>query len=95
MPLALADNVAQPPADHVAQFVGDYPCHADGREISEMRLGEVDFTVGGFAAKWSFSAKPKPADKYANFYDKVLADVDRFCSNDSVIVKDVALTVSR
>ncbi len=77
MPLALADNVAQPPADHVAQFAGDYPCHADGREISEMRLGTVDFTVDGFAAKWSFSAKPKPADKYVNFYDKVLAYIRR------------------
>lgn len=80
MPLKLADNVAQPPVDpgdHVAQFAGDYPCHADGREISEMRHTSVDFTVGGFAAKWSFSAKPKPADNYANFYDKVRAYVRR------------------
>ena len=77
MALTLADNVAQPPGNHQAQFAGDFPCHADGREISEIRYSTANFTVGGLTARFDFSAKPKPADKYLDFYEKVLAYVRR------------------
>ena len=37
-PLTLADDVTVQPADHVAMFAGEYPCHADGTPIGAFGL---------------------------------------------------------
>ncbi len=78
MAITFAGDVAAAPRDHVAMWAGEHPCHSDGRLMSEIAHGserravETDLTVDH-----SFSAKPKPAEKYANFYDKISEYVNR------------------
>lgn len=67
------NDKADQPADHVAHFAGDYPCYADGRPIEEIRCSESQAAAGEVKARFSFSAKPKPLDRYANFRDLVKA----------------------
>jgi hypothetical protein len=70
--LVLAGDVTARPDDHVAHFVGDHPCHADGTEISQIRLESRSRTLAdGVAIQHSFSAKPKPSDSYENYYAKM------------------------
>src|ERR1700735_503349 len=73
MPLKLAGDVTVKPENHVAHFIGEFPCRADGTEITTIgnpgngrtKLGE------GVEIDHTFSAKPMPSGFYENYYDKV------------------------
>ena len=73
MPLNLAGDVTVKPANHVAHFIGEFPCRADGTPITTIgekgngrtKLGE------GVEIDQTFSAKPMPSGFYENYYDKV------------------------
>lgn len=73
MPLKLAGDVTVKPENHVAHFIGEFPCRADGTPITTIgekgngrtRLGE------GVEIDHTFSAKPMPSGSYDNYYDKV------------------------
>lgn len=69
--LTLAGDVATRPADHVAMFEGEYPCHADGSPIEAFRhaSGRREIAPGLFIDH-SFSGK-STAGPYENFYDKM------------------------
>src|SRR5215212_6063003 len=43
--LQLAGNVTTRPDNHVAYFVGDHPCRADGSEIAEIRNSSQQQTL--------------------------------------------------
>src|SRR5690349_170813 len=34
--LELAGDIAKPPADHVAKWAGEHPCHHDGSKLSKI-----------------------------------------------------------
>jgi len=74
----LADDVAQAPTDHTAHFVGEYPCNADGTPMTQIvnSPSAVKITEG-ITTNFYLSAKPKPADKYVDFYEKVVTYVRR------------------
>ena len=74
MPLKLAGDVTVKPENHVAQFIGEFPCRADGTPIATIgekgngrtKLGE------GVEIDHTFSAKPMPKRRlHENYYDKV------------------------
>jgi hypothetical protein len=73
MPLKLAGDVTVKPDNHVAHFIGEFPCRADGTLIDTIgnesngrtKLGE------GVEIDQTFSAKPMPSGAYDNYYDKV------------------------
>ena len=73
MPLKLAGDVTVKPENHVAHFIGEFPCRADGAQITTIgnpgngrtKLGE------GVEIDHTFSAKPMPSGFYENYYDKV------------------------
>jgi hypothetical protein len=73
MPLKLAGDVTVKPENHVAHFIGEFPCRADGTSITTIgnegtgrnKLGE------GVEIDHTFSAKPMPSGAYENYYDKV------------------------
>jgi len=73
MPLKLAGDVTVRPENHVAHFIGEFPCRADGAQITTIgnpgngltKLGE------GVEIDHTFSAKPMPSGFYENYYDKV------------------------
>jgi hypothetical protein len=70
--LQLAGNVTTRPDTHVAYFVGDHPCRADGSEIAEIKNSSQRQTLtDGVVISHTFSAKPKPAEHYDDYYDKV------------------------
>ncbi len=74
--LTLANDVTVTSVDHVAYFMGEYPCRADGIEIERIRNSsnkirlDVDLEVDH-----TFSAKPKPSDTYFDYYAKMVAYV--------------------
>src|ERR1700733_4917780 len=73
MRLNLAGDMTVKPENHVAHFIGEFPCRADGTPITTIgekgngraKLGE------GVEIDHTFSAKPMPGGSYENYYDKV------------------------
>jgi hypothetical protein len=74
--LILSDDVTCEPDNHVVIFAGEYPCHKDGSPIERIRSGASDVKIGDIAFSWSFSARPKPSDKYVDYYEKMTAYAD-------------------
>ena len=70
--LVLAGDQTGPPDTHVAYFSGDHPCDEDGSEIGKIKHGSNAHSLAdGVAVSHSFSAKPKPADSYPDYYAQV------------------------
>lgn len=72
-PLNLQADIALAPPDHVMHFIGEYPCHEDGRPIAEIQHSSGAFNLDGVLAQYMFSAKPPVA--FANYYDKAVSYV--------------------
>lgn len=69
--LTLAGDIAQPPRDHTAHFVGCVPCDARGRPLNKIINNTNSQALGGnLAACCYFSAKPH-SGSYSDFYEKV------------------------
>lgn len=72
MPLKLAGDVTVKPENHVAHFIGEYPCRADGTPIEAIRNASTRHELGReVVIDHTFSAKPMPSGAYENYYDKV------------------------
>lgn len=70
--LTLAGDITAQPDDHVAHFVGEHPCNSDGTPIEKIRNASNVQTLGdGVVIQHTFSAKPKPHDRYVDYYAKV------------------------
>lgn len=67
--LNLADDLTRPPDTHVAFFVGEYPCHLSGGEISQIAHGGRQDLGGGLVVDFSFSNRPSAG--YADYYAKM------------------------
>jgi hypothetical protein len=67
--LVLSGNKTLRPDTHVIQFIGDYPCHKDGREIAEIKhQSQNQRLADNIVINHSFSNKP--VNGYADYYDK-------------------------
>jgi len=74
--LVLAGDQTGRPDTHVAYFSGDHPCNEDGSEIEKIKHGSNAHSLAaGVAVNHSFSAKPKPADSYPDYYAQVMTYV--------------------
>jgi hypothetical protein len=70
--LVLADDQTGKPDTHVAYFSGEYPCNEDGTPIEKIRAGSgAQSLAEGVTIEHTFSAKPKPADAYPDYYAQV------------------------
>src|SRR5690348_9998559 len=68
--LTLAGDQTARPSTHVAFFSGEYPCSADGSEISQIRHQSQRQILGhGIEVHHSFSSKP--SNGYKDYYDKM------------------------
>lgn len=68
--LSVTGDRTAPPSDHVAYFVGEYPCQEDGSEISGMKNSSPPTDLDtGLRADHTFSAKP--TTPYPDFHAKV------------------------
>jgi hypothetical protein len=69
-PLTLAADVAQQPRPHTVHWTGDYPCHADGTPIEQIRHQSQIMNLGhGLVAKHGFSSKPP--EGYRDYHHKM------------------------
>ena len=70
--LVLANDQTGRPDTHVAYFAGEHPCNEDGSEIEKIKHGSNAHSLAeGVPVNHSFSAKPKPADSYPDYYAQV------------------------
>lgn len=69
--LTLAGEITVRPQNHVAHFIGDPPCHADGTAIVQILLDENPKppVAAGIQVRQSFSNKP--TDGYPDYYAKM------------------------
>src|SRR4051812_32955377 len=60
MPLTLAGDVTEPPADHTASFCGGVPCDSNGNKLTKTLInGEGVNDLGhGLITSCTFSMKP-------------------------------------
>lgn len=69
--LTLAGGVTAMPDDHVAKFMGEHPCYADGTELYKIKNASREETLDrGIVIQHTFSAKPTTG-RYQNYYDKM------------------------
>ncbi|MFZ1989383.1 MAG: ThiF family adenylyltransferase [Alphaproteobacteria bacterium] len=69
--LTLAGDRTAKPDDHIAYFIGDHPCNADGTEISKIKHASGPTAlVDGLIAHHSFSAKPTTGS-YNDYHHKM------------------------
>lgn len=74
LPLDLAGNATTKPSNHIAYWMGQHPCHADGSKLSEIENSSYSQDLGnGIHTDFKFSAK---AD-YRDYYHKVTTYVGR------------------
>lgn len=67
--LTLSGNKTLKPNTHVIQFIGDHPCHKDGREIIEIKHNSQNQRlVDDITVNHAFSNKP--LNGYADNYEK-------------------------
>ncbi|MBA2610142.1 MAG: ThiF family adenylyltransferase [Actinobacteria bacterium] len=73
MALTLAGDVAQPPDDHTASFVGGIPCDRHGRELTKIINSRAKSDLGGgVVVDCTFSMMPNTnGGRYPNLYEKV------------------------
>ena len=65
-----AGNITAKPRTHVAQFIGEHPCHKNGAKIAQIEHQCNTQTLApGLTINHSFSSKPKVG--YSNYYDKI------------------------
>lgn len=69
--LEVNNDVALPPHDHQVKWFGELPCNEDGTPIQGLGSSEQSVKVADMEAKWNFSCKPKPADRYRDFHHKI------------------------
>jgi hypothetical protein len=63
------------PQTHVIHFIGDHPCNSDGTIITGIQHASQEHNFGnGIVIKHSFSNKP--ANGYANYYEKMVRYAD-------------------
>jgi hypothetical protein len=70
MELKWAGDTTDAPENHVAYFIGEAPCHANGSPLTQIITGGRHQLEPSLIVDHSFSAKPVEG-KYRNFYEKV------------------------
>ena len=83
--LTLAGDTTRPPDTHMAYFIGEYPCNADGSQIGQISNQSGKFHLGDqlIADHW-FSSKPL-SGKYADYHEKMVTYATIICSPASSI----------
>ena len=96
MKLVLAGDVTAKPDDHVAHFVGEYPCRADGAQIEQIRNESVRRELAhDVVVDHRFSAKPQPGGSYGDYYAKVTQYVTILSGYARVIEPGVSAKIFR
>lgn len=68
--LHLAGDVTLPPETHVAYFIGEQPCDANGVPLTRIMAGGGQALAAGLTVQHTFSSKPA-SGRYENYYEKM------------------------
>lgn len=94
--LTLASDVTVRPDDHVAHFMGEYPCREDGKEIDQIKNASARRELASdVVVDHTFSAKPQPSGFYEDYYAKVTQYVTILSSYAQVIEPGVTAKTFR
>ena len=78
--LTQAGGVTTVPADHVAKFIGDHPCYADGAELYKIKhSSQTEVLDRGIVVRHTFSAKPTTG-AYRDYHHKMTTYAEMFCA---------------
>lgn len=84
------DKTVRPVEQHVAYFIGEHPCNSDGTIISGIKNGsQTQVLAVGVEINHTFSAKPTPPLKYADYYEKMTTYVSLISSQAKVIDQNI------
>lgn len=65
-------SVLGPMRDHTVRFIGELPCHVDGRPYEEITIGYASQQLlPNLTVNFHFSSKPKGTGVYPDYYEKV------------------------
>ena len=83
--LTLAGDATTTPDDHVAYFIGEYPCRSNGSPITQIanQSGRVQLTTD-LAVDHTFSSKPA-GGRYADYHEKMTTYVAILASQAEAI----------
>jgi hypothetical protein len=70
-PLDLANDVTVPPGTHVAWWIGEHPCHSDGRVMTALTHSGAQALSATVHADHSFSHKPPGSHGYPHYFAKM------------------------
>lgn len=77
--LSLANSQkAIKPSTHVINFIGEYPCNADGSIITAIQHSNKQNLGNGIVVNFSFSNKPQSG--YSDYFEKVSTYANIICS---------------
>lgn len=66
------DQTVSPVTQHVAHFIGEYPCNSDGTQISTIFLSSQNQLLAeNLEINHSFSSKPTPPIQYVDYHEKM------------------------
>jgi molybdopterin/thiamine biosynthesis adenylyltransferase len=69
--LTLAGDTTRAPETHIASFIGEHPCNADGSEIAQIKHASDRMVLGtDLTVDHSFSSKPL-SGAYQDYYEKM------------------------
>lgn len=84
--LELSGDKTNRPADHVAYWTGDHPCHSDGRKITAIENGSAaQMLREGVKADFTFSAKAA----YRDYHHKMTGYIARI-TGEAVLIDGTA-----
>lgn len=85
--LNLAGDVTARPDTHVAYFVGETPCHADGTAMNELFIGGAITVDAQLTANHTFSQKP-PCGYYEDYYAQLTTYAAMLVGQAQLIVRN-------
>src|SRR6267143_164701 len=75
--LNLAGDTTVQPDPHTALWAGDYPCRSDGSKMEKLVVNSDKQPIReGLVASYTFSQKPKPEERYKDYYHKMATYVN-------------------
>jgi hypothetical protein len=92
--LNVSGNTTLRPDEHQALFVGEYPCHADGSQMTELVNQAVNSVIDDrLTAQFMFSRKPD-SGQYVDYFEKMSA-YDALLSSQATQLDETATARTR
>lgn len=86
--LDLAGDVTVTPTTHVALWIGEHPCHADGAVLHEIAHAQAQVS-GSLQVQASFSSKPVASNGYRDYHHKMTTYIEMISAQALILDPEV------